>query len=207
MYNSVIYTIYSIYTYIHRICTKYDLAHFIYTFKHSGQFLSTIVWKRIINRNINEYNHNVWLAQTEQGEFKGFRTVHPSGTKPSVLWISALKCPHILYKFTFLVRLLTLPYFIDLPSKACEQCGEMYVDPVDHFFNTCVKTQPQRERFWQSIQALPIQAEIELNSLCNSDFSCVILGAPLHSLNDTDNLLLLQNIANPWYLTDTDYFN
>ena len=36
--------------------------------------------------------------------------------------------------------------------------------------------------------------------LCNSR-------APLHSLNDTDNLLLLQNIANPWYLTDTDYFN
>ena len=33
-----------------------------------------------------------------------------------------------------------------------------------------------------------------------------MLGAPLHSLNDTDNLFL-QIIANSWYLTDTDYFD
>ena len=72
---------------IHRICTKYDLAHYIATYKHSGQFPSTIAWKRILNRNINEYNHNSWLAQTEQDEFKRFRTVHPSVTKPSVLWL------------------------------------------------------------------------------------------------------------------------
>ena len=68
---------------------------YIYTFKHSGQFPSTIVWKRIVNRNINQYNHNAWLARTEHGEFKRFRTVHPSIAKPSVLWLSALKCPHI----------------------------------------------------------------------------------------------------------------
>ena len=40
----------------------------IYTLKHSGQITSTLAWKRIVNRNINKYYHNAWVAQTEQGE-------------------------------------------------------------------------------------------------------------------------------------------
>ena len=34
-----------------------------------------------------------------------------------------------------------------------------------------------------------------------------MLGAPLHSLNTADNCVLLQIIANSWYLTDTNYFD
>ena len=118
--------------------------------------------------------------------------------------LSALKIyTNSLFSFVF----SRFQNIVGSPSKACERCNQMYVDPVDHFFKTCVKTQPQRERFWQSIQALPIQAEIKLNSLCDSEFSCAMLGAPLHSLNTTDNCVLLQIIANSWYLTDTDYFD
>ena len=80
-----------------------------------------------------------------------------------------------------------------------------YSDPVDHFFNVCIKTQPQRELFWQRIQSLPIEAETELNNLSDREFSSAMLGAPLYALNKNEIGLLLYMVATSWYTTEAQY--
>ena len=190
---------------ITRICEKYGLMRFINTLKHIGTFPTAYEWKTIVKRSVDEYNNNAWLSETATDDFSRLRSVQQSMNKPAVLWTTALRFPAILHKFAFLVRLLTLSFVADPFLKTCVKCNLDYSDPVDHFFNVCIKTQPQRELFWQRIQSLPIEAETELNNLSDREFSSAMLGAPLYALNKSENGLLLFMVATSWYTTEAQY--
>ena len=71
---------------------------------------------------------------------------------------------------------------------------------TDHFFNSCIMTERNRNYFWNAITQFPVSVEAELHRLSDDQFSNVMLGANLLSIPQEERHFFILVCAQSWFM-------
>jgi hypothetical protein len=137
-----------------KLLDVHDLSVHLERFLQTGQFVSKMVWKKIVtNQLINcEYEAFEERVQSDM-DFANFVMIHPDCFSPSMAWQVAKYVPNSRKIMRFAVTLITTTSTQEL--TLCEYCGRVFTSALTHHCTVCCASDTERELFWDFLNSQP----------------------------------------------------
>ncbi len=173
------------YGFIPDICVvldRYGLYGFLTEFISSGTFPGKDIWKKYVKNAISCYENDKYVSRImEHHEFDYFKKIQPCLTVPSRVWTVAKHFPQWSVEMFSLAKAVVLMRDC-VNVKNCHKCGIPVSNGnfLTHAAESCIFTEGDRNKMWDQItNRLCVQTSAFLNGLDPSDFTCILLGAPI----------------------------